>query len=603
MKKKIASLLLILVLCVSVFGGCVLFDRDMNADYAQVVVRIQNIEIGTENGKPVYFSRDITKRDLALTYQNYGSQMQEQGISKEDAVNGVLDQLINREIMVARYERMIISGEIEIGEVQEVQGFNRVWKTVYEYCDAQINSIERSLYTYLGLSAPEYGAPAGENKYPDNNMITKELADQKKDAEKNVVPAKFSLDKSRIPAATDTNRLDAVKRFMVSTIQGIEARSLSKEEKKLLQADKDFVNDNSKKTELYQKIMGNGELDESKNPEGFFSIRKLIAESQLAQIKYERLQEYYNEKLNASVSDNEIQAYYNDTLISQRVSFNESNLSSYITALKNESGDTPFVFYNPTSEVFYVKHILVPFSESQTAAITAYGKGKTAAQKTAYRDSMARYNITSYAHKDGNDDTSVEYTMEQIYNEVIMAMGNYKNRPDIGERIFNDLIFKYNTDPGIFNNEKGYLMPPPDKGIASGYVPEFEIAAYELFKNYNPGDMLPDMVITDYGVHLMMYSSHTEKGIVKLDDPTSPLRLKTYRDAVSEYILSRKQQEHFDAIQKDIVNQYNRGDTYIKKYVNRYKDLYKETQAEKDAVAQKQAEQQAQQAQDFSQMY
>ncbi len=583
MKKKIASIILILVMCVSVFSGCVLFDTDTAADYARVVASVKNIEIGRDaDDKPIYFSKDITKRELYSAKQNYASQLisENEGMTTEQAVNALLNTLINRSIMLSRYEKLVLSGELKVTPAQEAQGYNKMWQAVYSYCDSQITSIESSLYAAKGKTAPAKGAAEGEKKYPESTLMTKAAKDLKEAAEKADIPQKYVPLSSSTPANNDTFKLDAVKRFIIYTIQQVETMSLTKDEKKLLQADKEFVNDVANKTDLYKKIMGNGNLDDAGTAGGgFFCIKKLVAGDQLDQIKNERLQEYYKDKV--SVSGQEVQDYYSETLAVQKVSFSKNNasyLNAYYTALKNENGETPFVFYNPSSDVFYVKHILIPFSDAQTAAITEAGKGKTADQQKQFRIQTAGQ-IESYVHTNGNDDTSLpKRTIQQIYNEVLSTIAGYKNNPDSRhvEDAFNKLIFKYNTDSGIFNNEKGYIMPPKGKGISSGYVPEFENAAYELFEDYNTGEFLPKMVITTYGVHLMMYSSHTDSitnnGEARLTDYTSAMKLQTYADAVEAYLLEKKQANNYELIQSQVVGEY-RGDTYIKKHESRYKDL------------------------------
>ena len=595
MKKKLLAFILISALCVSFLSGCILFEKDNKKDYAQVVARIQNVNIGSEQ-KPEYFNKDITKRDLIIAYLNYGQQQAQQtGAGLKESLAKTLDQLIAKELIIARYSRIKNSGELERAyEYEDADGktwveqwaqkdFNKAWKAVYDYCDSQIASVVTSMYTVKGLTPPQKGEASGEPQYPLNTLETKTLKDMQEEIDKRQDVEPFKYNPANKPKDDDVFRLDAVKRFIIMMIQQVSDVSLSADEQKALKADKDFINKAENKTEIYAKIMGNAGANDKEpfgtgDGAGFFCIRKLIAESQFDQVKYERMQDYYNK--NVIVSDKEVQDYYSTTLESQKIRFDEKKpgyVDTYFNALKDTSG-TPFVFYHPTSEVFYVKHILIPFSDAQKADITAFGIGKTAAQQRDFQNGKA-HNIVSYPHVDGFDDTSRTMTVRQIFDEVMSVMAPYRNAEARSRELaFTELIHKYNTDPGAFNNELGYIMPPKGSGIASGFMPEFEDGAYELWDLHkeNAGAVLNRYATTSYGVHIMYYSSHTVKGTVSLWDYTSGMRLRTYADAVKDFLLNKKQTEYFNLIQSQIVNEYTKvGTGFVTKYERRYADLYK----------------------------
>ena len=594
MKKKLVCLILILTLCVSLFSGCVLFDKDNAKDYAQVVATIGNVPIGQNaDGTTKFFEKKITKRDLVIAYLNYGQQQaQQNGMDAEAAFKWTLDQLIAKELIIARYTRLENSGELQAAyskitgydadenpiydrtefEVNKVKDFNKAWKAVYQYCDNYISSEETRLYTLAGKTAPAKGQAAGDPTYPLNTLITKSAKDAQEELDKLTPEKPFAPDPANIPKAADSIRLDAVKNFIIYVIQQVSDISLNADEEAALKADKAFINKIENKTEIYKHIMGdaNGEG-------GFFCIRKLIAESQFDQVKYERMQDYYNKQVD--VAEEEVNRYYKNTLETQTKQFSKSNANykeTYFNALKDTSAN-PFVFYHPTSDVFYVKHILLPFSDAQKAQITAYGSGRTAQDQKNFQNQMANQ-ITAYPHLNGFDDTSKgALGIRQIADEITSVMAPYKNaNPENREWAFNGLIQKYNTDPGAFNNELGYIMPPKDSGISSGFMSEFEDGAYKLWDEYNVGDVLPEYAITSYGVHIMYLSSATQEGTRTLWDFTSPMKLQTYGQAVKDFLLNKKQTENFTYMQKQIVNEYTKtGTAYVTIYEKRFSDLYK----------------------------
>lgn len=99
MKKKIFSLVLCLIMCMSVLTGCNLFGTDIEGYYNAVVATI-NYDY-TLNGQQYTYSEDITKRELIDAYNSYGyNYSQNYGYSMEDAIDMTLDNLINTKLML-----------------------------------------------------------------------------------------------------------------------------------------------------------------------------------------------------------------------------------------------------------------------------------------------------------------------------------------------------------------------------------------------------------------------------------------------------------------------------------------------------------------------
>jgi len=506
--------------------------------------------------------------------------MQQTGATLKDSLDNTLKQLIQKELIIARYYRLINSGDLVLTDVEKMRDFNKTWKAVYDYCDQQISSIETGIYQSKGLNPPAKGQAGGEPQYPLNTLISKSLKDKDEELDKVTEPKRFAPSKI---ADSDDNRHDAVKRFIIRMIQEVSDIKLDKDEEKALQDDKDFISDIANKNKIYNKIMGEDgfiEKDDVTDKSGFFCIRKLIALNQADQTKYERMQSYYNDQV--SLSDTDVQKYYDDTLKAQKLRFGGTkenptvNVQAYFDALKDTSG-TPFVFYHPISDPkaapFYVKHILVPFTEANQAIITAHGIGRTELQKFVFQRGEAA-NITAYQRTNNADDLSKpRLTMKQIRDSI---PGN------TDEWTFNNLINLYNTDPGAFNNETGYLMPPKNSGIDSGFMKEFADGAWELVEKYNIGDVLPGEAITSYGVHIMYYSSNTadwhkgsRQGVVDLGDFTSPMKLQTYGDAVRESLLQTMRAVNFDRQTESIINDNFHDEKYVTLFESKYADLHK----------------------------
>jgi hypothetical protein len=398
---------------------------------------------------------------------------------------------------------------------------------------------------------------------------------------------------------------------------------LTRDEEARLKADKEFINNFANKDKLYAKVMGDRAAS---GWDGFFFIQKLLYNGQLDQVKYNKMQEFYNEQvgtiLDVGKFTREIDNYYKTALAAQKVKFGSGsgvNYTAYFDALKNSDSKTPFAVYQPTDDFFYVKHILLPFSDAQKADITkkiaAEGWNSEGWQAQEYREKVAEQ-IKSYRHSGGEDVKTagvqdiakdpLAMDIKDIYNEIVRTMTGISNL-QAAEEAFQTLVQKYNTDPGIFNNEKGYLIPPKGKGLSSGYVAEFDRGAYDLFNGVKyqsgtliastesntakgkPGELLERYVVTEYGVHIMYYSQQLGRtlsggtlvgGEVSLLDYTSQMRLSTYQQAIFEEWLKTEQQDYFNRKSSEIVNTYIKPDAdYVVKYENRYKDLWENSTA------------------------
>lgn len=103
MKKKIFSLTLCFVMCLTVLTGCNLFGTDLATYYNEVVATINyNYEL---NGLTITESEDITKRDLINAYNSYGYYyVSYYGYTTEDALELTLDTIINRKLMIKDVE-------------------------------------------------------------------------------------------------------------------------------------------------------------------------------------------------------------------------------------------------------------------------------------------------------------------------------------------------------------------------------------------------------------------------------------------------------------------------------------------------------------------
>lgn len=103
MKKKLFSLVLCLLMCMTVLTGCNLFGTDLETYYNTVVATINySYEL---NGETIEESENVTKRELITAYNSYGQDyVNNYGYTQQEAIETTLDTILNRKLMIKDVE-------------------------------------------------------------------------------------------------------------------------------------------------------------------------------------------------------------------------------------------------------------------------------------------------------------------------------------------------------------------------------------------------------------------------------------------------------------------------------------------------------------------
>lgn len=178
----------------------------------------------------------------------------------------------------------------------------------------------------------------------------------------------------------------------------------------------------------------------------------------------------------------------------------------------------------------------------------------------SYNEFRARLaeEIYSYEHVDG-EDYGNPVSVNTIYNEVLNKVGGAATLYE-KERAFDDLIYKYNTDPGIFDMTYGYMEKYDLGDSEESYMQEFADAARELYEGGVEG-ALSGKVVTDYGVHIMYLSKLPKAGeVLGLDDYITYGRYKSVYSDMEEDAVTNKESAAFAKWREQQVNRYYKGD-------------------------------------------
>lgn len=608
MRKKFICLILGVVLCCSLFAGCTLIEHNDEKDARQVIAVIKDIE-DTSNGITYKSSpKYIYKSDLIRYRNSYAQQyMQSYNMTLQQATEALFDELITRELLLIEVERLTTQKIIEITQKDR----NDIQRSVYATIDNQITTLRNEILsdfgegvtssdssedstttTYPVPETPEEEEDYSDYKFDENGKIVTEPKQQQAiDADGNLMFKKlddgtddesqpimitvqvpvykvWEPEKENYPAmygSENEKSLDreAVRRF-ISLVKQI--------------ADADFKATKEDKAKFKKAA---DEIDNIINTEGIEAVYPKLGENYLIEyvigksaeqsVLINKLRDYIVGEV--QVKDEEIASSYQDRLKIQIEAYRD-NQEAYQKAV---SDDVSSVLYYRDDSYFFVKHILLKFSDEQTAALTAYKNDPLNATNdyTDYRDNQVVNETVVYPHINGEDDLRHPTTVPQVYDEIYGAMARLSSNPKEAERKFDEFIYKYNVDPGAFGYGKSYAVKRGDEDTFSGWVEEFYRGAMELYENYKVGDMLPKMVVTDYGVHLMYLSKVVVPDTtLGLNDYYTPAGYQSVRESFESTIRNTKENSKFTSWQNERITYYREKTGVVKTYEKRFKNLY-----------------------------
>lgn len=560
--------------------GCSAFQFDEERDLRQVVAELSpytvTVNYEDENGDTKIYKHTteqvkIYKRDLAEYVYNNQSSLSQSATSAQNMYDNALKMLVNTEIIANAADAYIQSGEIawdaevNVGTDDEpvmrktYTQSNAVKRRVYQVIDSTLLSLKNEILERRDeptISTSGDSETSTDTTYPVKSEDTEDVEEFEV----------WNPDEGKYPGLAgdaDTRSLDveAMRRFINLLRERVE------DDFRVTQEDKDkFAEDDKRINEIIDKqgvpyvypILGETHYV-------YYISGKQIERSQ----KFTELQSYLTEDV--EVSDADVQKSFTDTLNTQKATY-DADISAYNSAM---SGGSTTVLYHPQVNHFYVKHILLPFSDEQKASLDAYKArlNVTEDQVKAYRESLVD-GIVCYPHVDGEDDTSRPMSVSDVMNAVKSVMRPFEATGNVkaADTAFDDLIYLYNTDPGAFNNNKGYIVNVNESD--NSYMEEFTKGALEMRDTLEVGQVLYKNVITDYGVHIMYLASVPKAGEVSINDYTTPGELQTYYDLIKAPLQTARENEAYQNWEnKEIKANY---DKYVTVYEKRYKNLWEE---------------------------
>ncbi len=507
---------------------------------------------------------EIFKSAMIMYFNNYAQNYVAQGYKNAD---DIFDRFINMfsTSYLARQEAIaaIKSGNAEWG----VTEINAVNKAIYDAIDDELNSIYSEISLGRGEDVPEI-SPA-ETPSPTYPTPPSETDEDVRDYEVwNVAQTPERIPGNDANPARASYERAAVRKLVDDLEDYVEDQYAMNDEDR-----ETYRKEVEEMSKIVEKDEGIPKLYASLYT--YKIIRLIFGDATENQLQLEAIRNY----MGRDVESDDVQTVYNEQLSEQRSNF-DSNIQSYYTACGNN--DT--ILYFADEEYFWVKHILIPLSDAQQASLEAEKqRGKSDEEVEAYRENLGK-NVVVYKHKDGENDTSKTYTIDEAYDEISAVMSAAASSPTEALTKFDELIYVYNTDPGIFDNEMGYAVtktPALNGGATETYMIEFATAARELYARYKAGEgdigMISEPVMTDYGWHILCLNYVPQAGQIRsINEYLTAANQTTVGEALAVDNYNTKLNAKFNAWQDGISEEYRAMDGIIVPHKERFKSRLKE---------------------------
>lgn len=616
----------------SMFAGCSLIEHNYEKDARQVVAVIDPIEDKDVSTNITFKSgtKYIYKSELSSAMNTYGSSyMSNYGLTAEQAADRLLSELVTRELLIIEAERLLEQEKIEWTKADD----NTYKKTIYNAIDSSIKSLKNNVLSDFGeiVSDATSGDATGGNTsttypVPDAETTEDDYTDYEFDANGNIIYEEKQKQERNPETGERLYNEDGTPKMVTVTeevkdgngnvimqedgtplTRPVQVPKLKdwkpeiynypgmfgseKEKSRDREAVRRFIEQIKKLPESDFRVTDSDrkkfdedikKIENVINEQGIEYVYPMLGETYLMEyfagksaresILISKLQNYIVG--NVDVTEEDIADAYIKQLTYQTETYGPSR-EAYQNALSEDSNS---VIYMRDNSCFFVKHILLPFSEEQKTNITAWAAKPENAGKdvAAYRKNMVNA-ITVYEHVNGEDDLSRPMTVKQVFDIVKSEMSSLKASPRDAERKFDELTYKYNTDPGAFGTGTTYMVKRDDPEGHSGYVEEFYDAAMKLYNDgYSVGEVLPEYAITEFGVHIMYLARKVTPGYRELSDYLTPGEYKTVRETFEEKLRTTKENTAFESWQNERINYYRDQKNWVHTYKDRYESLYKD---------------------------
>lgn len=492
--KKIFTILCALVLSVTMFAGCNLTTLNKAKYYKTVVVTVD----GGEEHKE--YNKEYNREDLLNAFYNYSySNVSSGSVSAEDGLDTAIESMVNRDLLI----NFIKTEYFDTG--------------ILTLSDEDIKNIRYEAFEYMQDQIFSY-----ENEVREewDRVITSESEDDSTESDESTsLRDEYNAYSSSIEAIYESENVIGFK--------NVELKEGSNVKFDVPEKFEDFIKitDEDVSAEAYARYVSS--LQKSAK-----SLGKSTKESDVIQAEIDRLiktltenkyitlyQEWFNtnqqfettasgEMLKDSVID-DVLAEFKKQYESQKKLYEKSE-SAYHTAMAGD--DISGIYYHPDygqgTEYMYVSHILIQFSDAQKTQVSNLKselENGTITQSYYDRKMEELIERTPVTYEENG--VAKSSNAASVYQKVVDYVNSNASDNDNVRRaqLFNDMIYMFNDDPGIMNQDFAYVVNL-DENVTDKMVAEFADACRELDKTEGEGGITK--VVSEHGLHIIFHAGH-----------------------------------------------------------------------------------------------
>ncbi|MGN1213054.1 MAG: SurA N-terminal domain-containing protein [Christensenellales bacterium] len=563
--KKFAKILLCLLLtCSFALTGCSLVQKN-TARYLNKAVATVGNDI------------TITMQDLLNGYNNYGYQyVQYYGYTQEKAFNTVLDNLIDRKLLLEEAKKHIVIEDNVVyyltfddngNETDRRVIFNKnVWQNdlleeTYNNINEQIATFEKTVRKELNIDEEE----------------TEEAKEEEPDFDP-YKPYEKTVKYEDGVWSVIYDELEPAEELMGDFIQ---KETGNKQVSEI--AYKRYI----KTIIANQKELGNSVNEQTALQAEIDRIYKIVEEN-----KYISVFEEQFEKTQAldSAFNKRVVDYYKNLVLSSNEKYKLLGKEGYAQYVKDMQDDASAVYYHPYGEKFVnVSHVLIKLSDEQLAEIkeldAKLSTGEIGQQQRDEEYQKILEKTVVHARDEKGFETDVTKTVAEVYAEINAELAKYDT---VEEKAiaFNKFIYKYGQDEGVINAEKYYVVNL-DTEVEDKMVKNFADKSRELYALNNQGGNLSEPVFVESsnysGYHIIFNAGgvSSDLTIEQVNGLTSDYAGNLY----SKKIMLGTEKTYYDLIfdkltrsdytkYKNSIVETAKNNIEIVIYSNRIKELY-----------------------------
>lgn len=492
--KKIFTILCALVLSVTMFAGCNLTTLNKSKYYKTVVVTVD----GGEEHKE--YNKEYNREDLLNAFYNYSySNVSSGSVSAEDGLNTAIESMVNRDLLInfikAEYfDTGILTLSDEDVKNIRYEAFEYMQDQIFSYenevreewdrvltGESEDDSTETDESTSLRDEYNEYSSSLeaiydGDNVIGFKNVTAKEGSNVKFD-----VPEKFE---DFIKVTDEDVSAEAYARYVSSLQKSAKSLGKSTKESDVIQVEIDRLIKTlteNKYITLYQEWFNTNQQFET------ITSGEMLKDSVIDNVLTEFKKQYENQK-----------------------KLYEKSESAYHTAMAGD--DVSGIYYHPDygqgTEYMYVSHILIQFSDAQKTQVSNL--------KSELENGVITQDYYDRKMEELIERTPVTYeengvakssNAASVYQKVVNYVNSNASDDDNVRRaqLFNDMIYMFNDDPGIMNQDFAYVVNL-DENVTDKMVKEFADACRELDKTEGEGGITK--VVSEYGIHIIFHAGY-----------------------------------------------------------------------------------------------